>query len=175
MNIIIANIIDFLAAMVQIYSGTLKSKGKILIVQTIQIGMQTISMFLLGAVTGGISNILSCIRNIICYKEKLNWPIKIILIVLSGILTVFFNTQGWLGYLPFVVCGIYVIFMDVKNPIAFKLLVTLSFLPWVLYYLIIKSYTGAIFAAATFVTNTISLIQMIRDSKLASEEELSQK
>ena len=59
MNIIIANIIDFLAAMVQIYSGTLKSKGKILIVQTIQIGMQTISMFLLGAVTGGISNILS--------------------------------------------------------------------------------------------------------------------
>ena len=181
MNIIIANIIDFLAAMVQISSGALGKKKSILIVQTIQIGMQTISMFLLGAVTGGISNILSCIRNIICYKEKLTWPIKIGLIVVSGVLTICFNTQGLLGYLPFAVCGIYVILMDIKNPIGFKLLVTLSYLPWIPYYIIIQSYTGALFAAATFITNTISLIIMICRHKAGEstgnslpEEDLSQ-
>ena len=126
-NVVIANVIDFIASMVQIYSGTVKEKGKILILQILQLGLQTISMILLGAITGAISNVLSCIRNYLCYKNIFTWPIKIILIVLSLILTVLFNNQGWLGYLPFVVCTIYVLFMDIKDEFKFKVLVTLTF------------------------------------------------
>lgn len=164
-QIIIANIIDFLASMVQIYSGTVKEKGKILVLQILQLGMQTISMILLGAIPGAISNVLSCIRNYLCYKNVFTWPIKIALIVISLVLTVPFNNQGLLGYLPFVVCTIYVLFMDIKDPIKFKLLVTLTFVPWVFYFFIIKSYTGAFFAATTVVTSTWTLIQMMRGEK----------
>ena len=82
-QIIIANIIDFLASMVQIYSGTVKEKGRILVLQILQLGMQTISMILLGAIPGAISNVLSCIRNYLCYKNVFTWPINITLIVLS--------------------------------------------------------------------------------------------
>lgn len=158
--ILIANIIDFIASMVQIYSGTIKDKGKILLFQILQLGIQTISMLLLGAIPGAISNVLSCIRNYLCYKNIFTWPIKIILIVLSFILTILFNNQGLLGYLPFVVCTVYVLFMDIKDPVKFKLLVTLTFVPWVFYFFIIKSYTGAFFAAATVITNFYTLTKM---------------
>lgn len=162
-QIVIANIIDFAASMIQIYSGTIKEKGKILVFQIVQLGIQTISMLLLGAVPGAISNVLSCVRNYLCYKNIFTWPIKIVLIILSLVLTVLFNNQGLLGYLPFAVCTIYVLFMDIKDPIKFKLLVTLTFVPWVFYFFIIKSYTGAFFAATTVITNVWTLIQMIKE------------
>ena len=158
--ILIANIIDFIASMVQIYSGTIKDKGNILLFQILQLGIQTISMLLCGAIPGAISNVLSCIRNYLCYKNIFTWPIKIILIVLSFILTILFNNQGLLGYLPFVVCTVYVLLMDIKDPVKFKLLVTLTFVPWVFYFFIIKSYTGAFFAAATVITNFYTLTKM---------------
>ena len=163
-QIVIANIIDFLASMVQIYSGTVKEKGRILVLQILQLGMQTISMILLGAIPGAISNVLSCIRNYLCYKNIFTWPIKIILIVLSGVLTVMFNNQGLLGYLPFAVCTVYVLFMDIKDPFKFKVLVTLTFIPWIPYFLIIKSYTGAFFATTTVVTSIWTLIKMKKEN-----------
>lgn len=159
-HIFIANIIDLIASMVQIYSGTVKDKGKILLLQILQFGIQSVSMIILGAIPGAISNVLSCIRNYLCYKNIFTWPIKIILILLSLILTVMFNNQGILGYLPFAVCTVYVLFMDIKDPFKFKLLVTLTFIPWIFYFLIIKSYTGAFFAAATVVTNLGTLLKM---------------
>ena len=162
LHIIIANIIDFIASMVQIYSGTVKEKGKILLLQILQLGMQTVSMLMLGAIPGAISNVLSCVRNYLCYKNIFTWPIKIILIVLSAVLTVVFNNQGILGYLPFVVCTIYVLLMDMKDPVKFKLLVTLTFVPWVFYFLIIQSYTGALFAAASVVTSFGTWVKMRR-------------
>lgn len=161
-HIIIANIIDFAASMVQIYSGTIKDKGKILIFQILQLGIQTISMLLLGAIPGAISNVLSCIRNYLCYKNIFTMPIKILLIVLSFVLTAAFNNQGLLGYLPFAVCTIYVLFMDIKDAFKFKVLVTLTFVPWIFYFFVIQSYTGAFFAAATVFTNVITLIKMKR-------------
>ena len=162
-QIIIANVIDFIASMVQIYTGAIKEKTKILLFQILQLGLQTVSMLLLGAIPGAISNVLSCIRNYLCYKNIFTWPIKIILIVLSLVLTVVFNNQGLLGYLPFVVCTVYVLFMDIKDPFKFKVLVTLTFVPWVFYYLVIKTYTGAFFAVTTVITNIWTLIKMKKE------------
>ncbi len=167
MNIIIANIIDLVAAVVQVGSGAIKKKSKILIVQTIQLLMQAVSMLLLGGVTGAVSNVLSCFRNFLCYKDKLNIVWKIILIVASIGFTIALNDQGFLGIIPAAVCTVYIIFMDIKDPVKFKLLVTLSFVPWAVYHFILKSYTGAIFDAATVVTNTVTLIKMVKENKEA--------
>ena len=78
-------------------------------------------------------------------------------------MTVLLNEQGFLGIIPAVVCVVYIIFMDVKDPIKFKLLVTLSFVPWMFYHFILGSYTGALFDAATVVTNGVTLFKMIKD------------
>ena len=80
-------------------------------------------------------------------------------------LTVLLNDQGWLGLIPVVVCTVYILLMDMKDPIKFKLLVTLSFLPWLVYYFAIQAYVGAIFDAATVITNGITLYMMIREKK----------
>ena len=169
MPIIIANIIDFIAALIQVGSGAIKKKTKILVVQIIQLLMQAVSMLLSGGVTGAVSNVLSCYRNYLCYKERLNGLWKAILIAASIVMTIFLNDQGLLGMLPAAVCTVYIIFMDVKDPVKFKILVTLSFIPWIFYHFALKLYVAAIFDVATVLTNVITLCSMLRKKKAAEE------
>ena len=170
MTILIANIIDFLAALIQVGSGSIKKKGKILVVQILQMLMQATSMLLLGGVTGAVSNVLSCYRNYLCYKEKLNTAWKAVLIAASILMTVALNEQGFLGVIPAVVCTVYIIFMDIKDPIKFKLLVTASFVPWMFYHFILKSYVGAFFDVATIITNGITLYSMVKEKNVTVSE-----
>ena len=163
MAILIANVIDFLAALIQVGSGSIKQKQRILLVQILQLLMQAVSMLILGGITGAISNVLSCFRNYLCYRGKLRSAWKILLISASILMTILLNQQGFLGILPAAVCTVYILLMDVKDPVKFKLLVTLSFVPWMYYHWILKSYTGALFDAATIFTNAITLYSMIRD------------
>ena len=163
--IITANVIDFLAALLQVGSGSIKKKDKILAVQIIQLLMQGVSMLLLGGITGAISNVLSCIRNYLCYKEKLNKVWKGILIAASVAMTIAFNNQGWLGVIPVVVCTVYILLMDIKNPIGFKLLVTLSFIPWLIYHFALKAYVATVFDAATIITSAVTLFAMMKKAQ----------
>ena len=160
MTILIANAIDFVAALLQVGSGFVKKKAKILIIQTVQLLMQGVSILLLGGVTGAVSNILSCYRNYLCYKDKLSNFWKFVLIAASVVMTALLKTQGFLGIMPAAICAVYIIFMDVKDPVKFKLLVTLTFIPWVFYHFALKAYVAAIFDVATVLTNGIALWQM---------------
>ena len=162
MTVIIANSIEFIAALIQVATGSIKQKTKILIAQIIQLLMQGVSLLLLGGITGAISNVLSCFRNYLCYKDKLSIFWKAILIAASVGMTVLFNEQGLLGIVPAAVCTVFIIFMDVKDPVKFKLLVTLTFVPWMFYHFILKSYVGAIFDVATIIVNTIALASMLK-------------
>ena len=162
MSVLIANAIDLVAAVIQVGTGSIKQKARILIAQIVQLLLQAVSMLLLGGVTGAISNVLSCLRNYLCYKEKLSTIWKVLLIAASIAMTVLFNDQGLIGMLPAAVCTVFIIFMDVKDPVKFKLLVTLSFLPWMVYHFILKAYVGAAVDAATILTNTVTLVAMAR-------------
>ena len=165
MTVIIANVIDFLAALIQVGSGAIKNKAKILAVQIVQLLIQGVSMLLLGGITGAVSNVLSCYRNYLCYKEKLTPLWKGILIAASVVMTVLLNTQGVLGLLPAAVCTVYILLMDMKDPVKFKTLVTLSFLPWVVYHFALKAYVAAIFDVATVITNGITLFAMMAEKR----------
>lgn len=165
MAILIANIIDFFAAIIQIASGSIKKKSRILVVQIIQLSMQMVSMLLLGGVTGAVNNVLSCYRNYLCYKEKLNTFWKAVLIAATVAMTIVLNEQGILGIIPGTVCVVYILFMDMKNPVKFKFLVTLTTIPWFFYHFILKSYTGALCDAATVVINFITLHAMVKEQK----------
>ena len=162
---LIANIIDFLASILMVASGSIKKKAKILAVQIIQLLMQSVSMLLLGGITGAVNNVLSCLRNYICYKEKMNAVWKAVLIVASIALTLLLNDQGLLGLIPVVVCTVYILLMDLKDPIAFKLLVTLTFVPWVFYHFFLGAYVAAVFDVLSVATNAITLGVMIKEKK----------
>ena len=162
---LIANIIDFLASMLMVASGSIKKKAKILAVQIVQLLMQSVSMLLLGGITGAVNNVLSCLRNYLCYKDKLNIFWKAALIAVSIGLTLLLNDQGLLGLIPVVVCTVYILLMDLKDPIAFKLLVTLTFVPWVFYHFYLGAYVAAIFDTLSVITNAVTLGIMIKEKR----------
>jgi len=170
MTVLIANTIDLAAALIQVGTGAIKQKAKYLTVQIIQLVMQAVSMLMLGGVTGAANNILCCFRNYLCYKEKMNTMWKIILIAASAVMTVLLNEQGLLGIIPAFVGAIYIVFMDTKDPIKFKILAAVTFTPWIFYSFIIKSYVGTICNAATVITSIVTIRAMIKEKNCSQSK-----
>lgn len=165
MNTVIGNIIALIASSLNAYSGLIKTKLKIIYIQTIALLFFVVSNFILGGITGAINNILNCIRNILYYKNKLGLKEKIVISIISIILSVVFNTQGLIGFLPLIVCLLYIWLMNVRDVVKFKLLTIITMILWFIYDLQIKSYTSMIFDFATVVTNFISIICIVNKKK----------
>ena len=159
-QIVIGNIIALIASLLMVYSGMIKQKKKILYVQTVQIGMSVISNIVLGGIVGAIINALSCIRNILCYKEKLGLKEKIILTIFSIGLSIPFNNLGIIGILPLISTVTYLWLMSVKDVIKFKFLIIFTMALWLVYDICIKSYSSAVFDFLNIVANIISIIQI---------------
>lgn len=166
--VIAANIIDFVACILMVATGSIKKKGRILGVQIIQMLMQGVSTLLLGAFTGVVNNLIACLRNYLCYKDKLNIFWKAGIISVSIVLTELFNDQGLLGIIPLVICTVYILLMDLPNPIHFKLLVTSTLFPWTYYHFCIGAYTAAVFDMLCIVTNVITITAMMKEKKAQS-------
>ena len=160
MNIVLGNIIALLASLVMIYTGLIKDKSKIIYVQSIQIFLFAISNAILGGITGVITNIVSFARNILCFKNKLNLPIKILITILSIIFSIIFNNIGFIGILPLISTISYIWLMDIKDVIKFKFLIIFTLVLWCIYDFAIKSYTGGLFNLFTIITNIISIFQI---------------
>lgn len=159
-SIIIGNIIALIASILMVYSGMLKQKKKILYFQTVQIGMSVISNIILGGITGAIINALSMIRNILCYKNKLGLKEKIIITILAIILTFKFNNLAYIGLLPLISTVSYIWLMNIKDVRKFKLLIIFTMLMWLIYDVVIKSYTSAIFDFMSIIANMLTLLQI---------------
>jgi len=158
--VIIGNIVAFIASVLMVYTGFIKKKKLILYVQTIEIGLFVFSNFILGGVTGAISNAISCVRNVLCYKNKLGTKEKVIIVFAAGILTIAFNNMGLMGLLPLIALALYTFYMNIQDIIKFKILLITNSLIWLIYDVYIKSYTSAAFDLATIIANVISIIQI---------------
>ncbi len=165
-NIIIGNIIALIASLLMVYSGIIKQKKKILYVQTIQIGLSVVSNMVLGGIVGAIINALSCIRNILCYKDKLGLKEKIVITILATFLSIRFNNLGLIGMLPLISTITYLWLMNIKNVIKFKGLIIFTMILWLIYDLTIKSYSSAVFDLMTVITNTYTIIKLSKKSNI---------
>lgn len=158
--ILIGNLVALIGSGFMAYSGTQECKKKFLFLQTIQIFLFVISNILLGGITGAIINFISCIRNILCYKNKLSKNFVYLLIVVSTIISLYFNNLGYIGLLPVLAFIVYTLFINIKDVFKFKILVILVMLLWLIYDICIKSYTSAIFDVMSIITNIISIISI---------------
>lgn len=164
--IIIGNLIAFIASISMVIGGLKKEKKSILYFEIIQIGLYVISNILLGGYTGAIINVLNCIRDFLCYKEKLGTREKIIILIFAISLSIIFNNLGWIGILPLIASIIYICFMNTKDIVKFKLLIVFSLVMWLIYDLSIKSYTSSAFDFFSILANTISILQLLKKNKL---------
>lgn len=159
-QIVIGNMIAFIASILMVFAGLQKKKKKILFIQIIQIALSVISNLVLGGYTGAIINAVSCVRDILCYKDKMGNKEKIIIIVLAVGLSITFNNLGWIGLLPVVATVLYIIFMNTKDVVRFKYLIIFSMIMWLVYDIYIKSYTSGIFDFMSVIANLIAICQI---------------
>lgn len=169
-NIVIANIIALIASLLMVYTGIIKRKDRIIFIQTIQIGLSVLSNIILGGITGAIINAISCIRNILCYKEKLGKLAKALIIIASIVPSLMFNNLGFIGILPIISAVTYTLFMDTKDIIKFKYLTIFIMFLWGTYDLYIKSYSSAAFDFMTIIANIIAVIKL----KISNKHEVSE-
>lgn len=165
MIIVIANIIALIASILMVYSGLLKEKRKILFVHSIHIALFVVSNTLLKGISGVIINILSFIRNILCYNNKLNLAVKILLTVITIPVTIYFNNRGIIGLLPLVAALLFLWLMTIKDVKKFKLLMIVTTAMWGIYEFYIQSYTSFVFDILTIAANIISIIKMRKRGK----------
>ena len=158
MTLILGNIVALLGSLLMVYTGLIKKKQKIILFQTVQIGLYVLSNIILGGITGAIINALSMIRNILCYKNKLGLKEKIIITILSIVLSLSFNNLGIIGLLPVISTVTYIWLIDIKNVSRFKILIIFTMILWFIYDMTIKSYTSAFFDFMNICANIISII-----------------
>ena len=167
--IFLGNVIALIASIIMVYSGTIKDKKRILLVQGIQIGLSVVSNIVLGGITGAIINALSFVRNILCYNDRFNKREKIVFTILSIGLTIAFNNLGIIGYLPLISTVVYLWLITLKDVVKFKYLIIFTMVMWAIYDITIKSYTSFAFDLFTILTNLIAIYQLKRN-KSKNEE-----
>ena len=160
MNLIIGNILVLISSLIMVSIGLIKNKKKILITQNIQIMIYTFSNVFLGGYTGIILNIVNIFRNYLCYKGQLKLQYKIIISIISISLSLLFNNLGIFGLLPLLGSTLYLWFMNVTNIIKFKQLIIFTISTWLIYNIIIQSYTSVLFNIITIITNFLSIIKI---------------
>ena len=161
-QLICGNIVALIASILMLISGIVKDRKKIIYIQSLQIIAFAISDLILGGYTGTIINLISLIRNYLCYKDNLTNAKKTILIFFSIVFTLLFNNLGFLGLLPLISSVVYTCFMDVKNTVKLKLLIIFTMILWLIYDTIIHSYISAIFDFFTIIANVVTIYQLAR-------------
>lgn len=154
---VVGNVIAFIAALIMVYSGLMKNKKKIIYAQSVQLGLISISDLIMGGITGAIVNLVSCVRNILCYKNKLNITAKILITLMTTILSIKFNNLGFIGLLPLISTIVYIWTMDTKNVIKLKIVIIFTMITWFIYEMTIKLYISAIFDIANIIANIITI------------------
>lgn len=158
--IITGNIIALIASLMMVYSGLIKEKKKIIFIEIIEIILFIISNIFLGGFTAAINNFFNCVRNVLCYKNKLGIKEKILITILSTIFSIVINNLGFIGLLPLISTIIYLWLMNIKDIINFKYLVIFTMIMWFIYDITIKSYVAALFDFAFIISNVISIISI---------------
>lgn len=157
--IITGNLIALIASLLMVYSGIVKKKSEIIYIQTIQIFLSIVSNVVLGGITGAIVNAISCIRNVLCYKNKLGAKEKLFLILCVSLLSIRFNNLGAIGLLPLISTVIYTLLIHIKDVVKFKWVMVLTSILWFIYDLYIMSLS-AIFDLSFIISNIVAIYQL---------------
>lgn len=162
---IIANIIAFIGCSIMVATGFIKTKKSILVAQNVQLFLQGLANFLLGGITGAVSNVISVIRNIYCLKFTFSLPVKLVFIAIQAVFTQMTNNSGLIGWLPFIACVIFISVLDTQNEIVLKSSLIVGEACWITYDLYIKNYTGCAFDCFTVISTIIGIFLILRGKK----------
>ncbi|SDA30249.1 inner membrane protein [Ruminococcus sp. YE71] len=157
--VMIGNIISFFACSLTTASGFIRSKKIALLLQSVQMTLSGLVCIILGSPSGAIINFISIFRNILCSKDKLNNTAKGVIIGLSTVLSLMFNTRGMIGLIPVAATILYTLFLDKFEGTKFKWLMIATWGLWTVHDFAIQSYVSSVFNVLTMVTAFISIVR----------------
>lgn len=158
-NIILANVIAFVASLIPIFIGLLKDKKKILFGDVSQKVLSCISNIILGGYTGSVNNVAGIIRNYLCYKDKLSIKSKILLTIFQVIICLMVGNLTIVNLFPLIATIFYTFFI-VYDAKRLKVLSIITTILWSIYNLHILSYTAFFFNIFSIISNVVGLCRL---------------
>jgi len=169
-TILIGNIICFAGSIIMTLIGLIKNKKKFL---TAQCGMNLIfslGNYVLGGISGSIANLVTMMRNIFCLKWKMGTWSKLFFIAAQVGLTIVAGCDNVIMWLPIICNCVFTWFMDSENMVLLKVILIASQFLWAVFDFSISNFATVPFDIAAAVTNTISLISILKDRRNENSE-----
>lgn len=164
-HLILGNIISFVGALLMMYIGTLREERKILRLQNVQFAIMGMGNLVLGGVTGGVSNLVCIVRNLLCMRRPFTLGWRLGFVAVQAVLTLLFNQAGLIGLLPLAAACSFTLCMGLNNDILLKLSILFGQICWAVYDLHFRNYASLTFDLLTVGINAVSLIGMLRSRK----------
>jgi hypothetical protein len=146
-------------------AGLPKSKKTSLVLQSIQILIAAIANLVLGSYPGFVINMLSVVRNILSQKEKLTTIPKIVLIVLTIVISLCYNDIGVFVIFPLLSFIMFTFFINTKDDKRFKYMVIISNVFWGIHDFYVKAYVAVFFDVISSITNIIGIYRIQKTIK----------
>lgn len=167
--LLIGNILCFIAATIMMLMGMIKDRIKFIEAQSVMNIVYVAAYAFLRGTSGVIVNIVTLTRNIICLKWKMTTPIKLIFIIGQVILGIIFGNSGIIAWFPVLSCSLFTWYMDCEEPVKLRIVIIVTQLLFLMYDWTVKAYTGFAFDILATITNTISLISLVRERRAITE------
>lgn len=163
--IIIGNVMMFIASLIMVSLGLLKTRKQVLLGQTLQIGLMVIGSIFLGSIPGVIGNLTGVVRNLMDYFKKLNRWAQIGLSIGAAIAILLFNNIGWIGLFPLLATVLYTLLMHTPNVIHLKWLMIVTNMLWATHDIFIQSYVAFAFDVFSIITCLVGIIYAGKKTK----------
>jgi hypothetical protein len=132
--------------------------------QIIQIFMMSVGDVFLGSIPGCIADIFVGTHHILCYKNKLNIPVKIILIILLITVSLITNNIGWFVIFPILSFVMLIVFMNTSNIVRFKIILIVDNILWMIHDLYIGAFVPVIFDVLGIILSIIGIYRVKKSS-----------
>ena len=165
LNILLGNIITFLAVGLIAAAGTRKTKTGILVFQELANACFIVSGLLLHAYSGVVQNVVAFLRNLTALYMPGNTVIGWGLVVCGVIFGIRFNNHGIIGLFP-VFCSLpfaVLVLRKNKDPIPLKAAMVCTSFGYAVYAIVTSNLAGLITNSATAVITAASVYRMIKE------------
>ena len=162
---VFANVISLIGCAMMVAIGLIRNKDKILTVQCVQFVFQGAAHLMLGAVSGFVCCVVSIVRNLVFRAGKGGFLLKLGFIGLQTALTFAFTIFAWIELLPILATIVFTWFLDVKNPVHFKLVLISAQMMWLVYDLYYGNFVAAAFDVMTVGSTLAGIFLILRTEK----------
>lgn len=163
--LLIGNAIALAGCVLMVAIGFLKKKEQILGAQCVQFALMGAGNLVLGAMSGVISNAVSIARNLVLAKVENNAWVKVAFIAAQTALTVMFGGTGLIEWLPVIAVVVYTWFLDIQNPVVFKLMIIGLQVLWVVYDFYYQNYVAFAFDLFTIASTTVGIFMIRKEAR----------